>query len=81
MIGYGLCEAADKNERISVVNKAGIPILGSIATSLLCTTQLISGGISLALGAVTGAIFGFVGGKVDDIRLARAAKNHTNGEV
>lgn len=81
MIGYGLCEAADKNERISVVNKAGIPILGSIATSLLCTTQLISGGISLALGAVTGAIFGFVGGKVDDIRLARAVKNHTNGEV
>ena len=81
MIGYGLSEAADKDERISVVNKAGIPILGSIATSIICTTQLISGGVSLALGAVTGAIFGVIGSKVDDIRLAHKAKNHTNGEV
>ncbi|MBR6099587.1 hypothetical protein IKP85_07555 [bacterium] len=81
MIGYGLSEAADKDERISVMNKAGIPILGSIATSIFCTTRLISGGLSLAFGAITGAIFGVIGSKVDDARLAHKAKNHTNGEV
>jgi hypothetical protein len=81
MIGYGLGEAVDSDERISIINKAGIPILGSIATSLFCTTKLISGGVSLAISALTGVIFGVIGGKVDDMRLAKSEKIHTNGEA
>ncbi len=82
MIAYGLGDAHDKDERISVMLTAGIPILGSIGTTIICTTKLISGGISLALGAITGLGFAKVGNVLDNKRtVALAQKNPTNGQV
>ena len=78
MIGYGLLEAADTDERKSVMYTAGIPILGSVVTTIYCTTKLVSGGISLGIAAATGAIFKIVGDIIDKYR-PKAVKNHTNG--
>ena len=79
MIGYGLAEAEDKDERKSVMYKAGIPVLGSIATTIYCTTKLISGGVSLAFAGITGLLFSAIGSGVDKYRHKIPAKNHTNG--
>jgi len=78
MIGYGLIEAEDTDERKSVVYKAGIPVIGSIATTIYCTTKLLSGGISLGIAALTGFLFGVVGNNVDNYRHKVSVKNHTN---
>ncbi len=75
MIGYGLIEAADTDERKSVMYTAGIPIIGSVATTIYCTTKLISGGISLGIAAATGVAFKIIGDIIDKYR----PKNHTNG--
>ncbi len=42
VIAYGLSVAKNKDERASVIFKSGIPIVGAIATSLICTAKLIS---------------------------------------
>lgn len=79
MIGYGLAEAEDKDERKSVMYKAGIPVIGSIATTIYCTTKLISGGVSLAFAGLTGLLFSAVGSGIDKFRHKMPVKNHTNG--
>ena len=78
MIGYGLCEAEDKDERTSVMLSAGIPIIGTIGTTVICTTKLISGMVSLALGGAVGVVFKFIGDKLDKHRMNLKSKNHTN---
>ena len=79
MIGYGLLEAEDVDERKTVMYKAGIPVIGSIATTIYCTTKLISGGVSLAFAAVTGLLFSAIGTGIEKYRHSNFAKNHTNG--
>ena len=81
MIGYGLCEAEDADERSTVMLTAGIPIIGTIGTTVLCTTKLITGSVSLALGTAIGAVLKFVGDGLDKHRHLTAQKNHTNSEV
>ena len=73
VIAYGLSVAKNKDERASVIFKSGIPIVGAIATSLICTAKLISAGKSLVIGAVSGAILNKLGVAADNLR-----KNHTN---
>lgn len=79
MIGYGLGEAADSDERKTVMLTAGIPIIGTIGTTVVCTTKLISGSLSLALGAAIGTALKCVGDVLDKYRHNAAQKNHTNG--
>lgn len=79
MIGYGLCEASDLDERTSVMLTAGIPILGTIGTTIVCTTKLITGVVSLAIGSAVGAVLKVVGEKLDNHRHSAEQKNHTNG--
>ena len=81
MIAYGLEDASDKDEKISVLLTAGIPILGTIGTSFICTTKLISGGLSLLFGTAMGGVFKVVCDGLDAHRLSRKQKNPTNGEV
>lgn len=68
MIGYGLCEADNNDERASVMLTAGIPILGTIGTTIVCTTKLITGAASLAIGGAVGTVLKFVGEKLDNHR-------------
>jgi hypothetical protein len=74
MITYGLSYAKDKEQRLSVMLKSGIPIAGAVATSLISATKLISGGKSLALGAISGIILNKMGVIADNLR--KANKHH-----
>lgn len=67
-MGWFLSKAKDKDERISLALKYGIPAVGTIATSLYGTARLISGGKSLAFGLVSGWVIGKLGAMVDDMR-------------
>ena len=76
MITYGLSYAKDKDQRISVMLKSGIPITGAIATSLISATKLVSGGKSLALGFISGIILNKLGIIADDTRKRICANKH-----
>ena len=67
-VGWFLGKSKDKDERISASLKYGIPAIGAIATSLLCTAKLISGGKAMALGLVSGWLMNKAGIIVDDAR-------------
>lgn len=67
-VGWGLSKADDKNERTSVLLNVGLPIVGSVATTLYFTARLVSGFKSLALGAVSGLIFSQGGAIADNFR-------------
>ena len=47
--------------------KSGIPVLGGIATTVISTTKLISGGKSLAFGFIAGLILNKFGNIADRI--------------
>ena len=81
MIAYGLGDAEDKDEKISVLLTAGIPIFGTIGTTVICTTKLISGGMSMLFSLGIGGIFKYVCDGLDAHRLTAKGKNHTNDEV
>jgi len=78
MITYGLGAADNKDERISIMLKSGIPIVGAVATSLICTAKLISGGKAMAFAGVSGLILNAIGSISDKMRL-KYNKNHSNG--
>ena len=67
-ISYGLGYAQNGEERASIVLKSGIPIVGAILTSLISATKLVSGGKSLALGAVSGLVLNQLGTVADKMR-------------
>lgn len=67
-IGYNLLQADSKDERISVTLKAGIPVLGALATSMFCTARLISGGLAMAVGLGSGYLLNIMGEQADRLR-------------
>lgn len=67
-VGWFLGKSKDKDERISASLKYGIPAIGAIATSLLCTAKLISGGKAMMFGLVSGWLMNKAGEIVDDAR-------------
>ena len=68
IIGWGLTKADNKDERISVTLKYGIPALGAVATSLYCTVGLVSGGAALVFGLLSGLGINKIGEAVDKSR-------------
>ena len=66
-LAFGLGYANDKDKRVSVMLKSGIPVLGGIATTVISTTKLISGGKSLAFGFIAGLILNKFGNIADRI--------------
>lgn len=80
MISYGLAKAKDNDERWSVTLTSGVPILGAIGTSLICTAKLISGSKSMVIGGVSGLVLGQVG-KIADLIRKKHSKNHSNSQV
>ena len=67
-VGWFLGKANDKEERISSTLKYGIPVIGAITTSLICTGKLISGGKARAIALVSGWIMNRIGTSVDETR-------------
>lgn len=67
-VGWFLGKSKDKEERISSSLKYGIPAIGAIATSLLCTAKLVAGGKSIAIGLVSGWVMSKLGTVVDNTR-------------
>ncbi len=79
MIGVGLAKAKDNDERISVTLKAGIPVIGAVATSLYCTARLVSGGKAMGVGLVSGWILNRIGEIADKFRKKLTEKPAESG--
>lgn len=77
VLTFGLGYTKDKDERNSMMLTSGIPIIGAIATSLISTTKLVSGGKSLFLGFVSGIILNKIGKIADNIRKQKQTYNKT----
>ena len=54
VLSYGFGREKEKDKRISVILKSGIPIAGGIATSMYSAAKLVSGGKSILLGLLSG---------------------------
>ena len=67
-VGWFLGKSKDKDDRISSSLKYGIPAIGAIATSLLCTAKLVAGGKSIAIGLVSGWAMSKLGTIIDNTR-------------
>ena len=67
-VGWYLEKSNDKDEKISASLKYGIPAIGAIATSLICTAKLIAGTKSLAIGLLSGWLMNNIGEIVDGMR-------------
>lgn len=73
-IGYGLTKADNKDDRISVTLKSGIPVVAAVGTSLYCSAGLVSGSKAMLVGLLSGAVMNKVGVYVDDFRKNIKAK-------
>ena len=67
-VGWYLGKSDNKDEKISASLKYGIPAVGAIATSLICTARLIAGTKSMAIGLVSGWLMSKIGAQVDYLR-------------
>ncbi len=66
--GYGLAQCEDAEERTSLSLLYGIPIVGGVATSLICTSRLMAGSRALVAGAISGFVLNRIGEQVDSTR-------------
>ena len=67
-VAIGLSKADSKDERISAALKFGIPVLGSVFSSVLLTISLVSGFKAVAIGTALGLGMSVLGEKVDVAR-------------
>ncbi len=67
-VGLGLSMADNKDERISAALKYGIPIVGSLATSVVLTVGLVSGIKAMLIGMASGAVINRIGTAIDKKR-------------
>ena len=70
-----MAKAKDRDKRISIGLKYGIPTIASIGTSLYCTAGLLSGGKALIFGLIVGFISNRICKYIDDIRLSVKKEN------
>ncbi len=74
-VGAGLSKSENKDQRQSVLLRAGIPAIGTIATSLYFSASLVSGGRSMLYGAISGLAISKVGSMLDEY-----SKKHFSGK-
>lgn len=67
-VGVGISKSENKDQKNSVLLRAGIPAIGAIATSLYFSASLVSGGRSMLYGAISGLIIGKAGAMLDKYR-------------
>lgn len=76
VMGWFLGRAENKDQRISVALKYGIPAVGAVAISTLCTVGLVASGPSLIIGTLAGLVINKIGSGIDNMR-----KKRKNSEV
>lgn len=67
-IAYGLHDKKDKDQKISLLLKEGIPVLSAVGTSLFCMARLISGSKAMLVGLISGWVMGTAGVYADKLR-------------
>ena len=67
-VGLGLTTADNKDERISATLEYGIPIIGSVATSIALTVGLVAGIKAMVISGLSGMAMNIVGSQVDKSR-------------
>ena len=75
---WGLGYAKDRQEKYSVMNRVGIPLLGAAATTMYTSARLVSGGKSLALGFLSGIVLNQLGKITDKIFNPKDTTNKQN---
>lgn len=68
IMGYGVSKADSKDQKMSVTLKYGIPAVGAVAITTLCTVGLIASGPSLLIGFVSGLAMNKLGVLADNAR-------------
>lgn len=66
VVAWGLGKADNKEERVSVTLKYGIPAVGAVVTSIFCAVGMIAGGPSIVLGLLSGLAMHKIGEVVDE---------------
>ena len=64
--GYAVSKGEDKDEKISATLKAGIPIIGGVATTFIAAAKMMTNMQGLLIGAVTGIGLNAIGSKADE---------------
>lgn len=78
-VGIGLTKTDNKQDRVSILLKYGIPALGTIATSLCLGAALVSGGSAFLLSLLSGLIINKIGTAADNyIAGHRSLKSDKN---
>ena len=88
-VGVGLTAADNRDERISATLVYGIPIIGSVATSIALTVGLVAGIKAMIISGLSGMAMNIVGTKIDksrkqfmkkqeDIKHAQSVKTEIN---
>ena len=67
-LSYGLGHTQDKDKKISLMLKSGIPVVGGIVASVYSAAKLVSGGKSLAFGFLSGIVLNQLGIIADNMR-------------
>lgn len=81
VIGFGLAKADNNDERISASLKYGIPAVGGVVTTLICTLGLVSAGPSLIIGGISGVLINKLGIEVDNLRKRYQGKKVNPNEA
>ncbi len=67
-VAFGIGKANGKEAKIQATLEYGIPALGAVAISSLCTVCLVSAGPSLVIGGLSGLLLNKIGSEAVNIR-------------
>ena len=64
--GYAVSKGENKDEKVSATLKAGIPIIGGVATTFVAAAKMMTNMQGLLIGAATGFVLNALGSKADE---------------
>lgn len=64
--GYAVSKGENKDEKVSATLKAGIPIMGGVATTFIAAAKMMTNMQGLLIGGATGLVLNAIGSKADE---------------
>ena len=64
--GYAVSKGENKDEKLSATLKAGIPIIGGVATTFIAAAKMMTNMQGLLIGMATGLVLNALGSKADE---------------